>query len=77
MKKSLICDRQKIDDNNITGVSFIITNAKLFVPISTLSINDNTKFLKKMKQGVTRTVSWEKYRSEITTLSKEKTIQII
>ena len=77
MKKSLICDRQKIDDNNITGVSFIITNAKLFVPISTLSINDNTKFLKKMKQGVTRTVSWKKYRSEITTLSKEKTIQII
>ena len=46
------------------GAAFQINSAKLFVPVVTLFINDNIKFLKHMKQGFKRTVSWNK--SEIT-----------
>ena len=31
------------------------------------SINDNVKFLENIKQGFKRTISWNKYRSKITT----------
>ena len=47
--------------------TFQINNAKLYVPVVTLSMNDNIKFLENMKQGFKKTISWNKYRSEITT----------
>ena len=31
--------------DNISGIDFIITGANLYVPVITLSINDNIKFL--------------------------------
>ena len=40
---------------------------KLYVPVVTLSDNDNITFLEKIKQGSKRTISWNKYRSEIIT----------
>ena len=41
----------------ITGATFQINNAKLYVPIVTLHINDNIKFLENIKQGFKRTIS--------------------
>ena len=35
---------------NITGVNFGITNTRLYVPVVTLSINVNIKFLENIKQ---------------------------
>ena len=52
-----------------TGATFQINNAKLYVPVVTLSINDDIKILENIKQGFKRTISWKKYRSEITTQS--------
>ena len=51
--------------NNIKGVNFMITSTKFYVSVVTLSINDNTKFLENIKQGLKRTFSWNKYKSEI------------
>ena len=34
-----------------TGATFQINNAKLYVPVVTLSINENVKFLENIKQG--------------------------
>ena len=48
-----------------TGTTFQINEAKLDVPLITLSINTNIKFLEHLKQGFRRTISWNKYRSEI------------
>ena len=56
--------------NNITGVKFQINNAKIYVPVVTLSINDNIKFLDNIKQGFKRTISWNKCIFEITTQPK-------
>ena len=49
----------------------MITSTKSFVSIVTLFISDNIKFLKNIKQGFKRTVSWNKSRSEITTRPKD------
>ena len=46
-------------NNNITCINFVTkTSTKLYVPVVTLSINDNIKFLENMKQGFKRTLSW-------------------
>ena len=37
-------------NNNITGIYFKVANTKLYVPVVTLSINDNIKFLENLKQ---------------------------
>ena len=57
-----------------TGATFQITNDKLYVSVVTLSINDNIKFLEDTKQGFKRSISWNKYRSEITTQPKNNNL---
>ena len=66
-----------IDNNHIIGVSFIITSTKLYVPVFTLSINDNIKFLENIKQGFKRTISWNNYRSEITAQPKNNNLDYL
>ena len=58
------------DGDNIRGVSFTITSTQLYVAVVTLSIIDNMKFLENIKKGFKRTISWNRYRSEITTQPK-------
>ena len=53
------------------STTFQINNAKFYVPVVTLSINDNIKFSENIKQGFKRTISWKEYRSEITTQPKK------
>ena len=48
----------------------MITSTKLYVPVFILFINDNIKFLENIKQGFKRTISWNKYRSEVTAQPK-------
>ena len=50
-----------------TSTNFSINNTKLCVPVVTLSIDDNIKFLENIKQGFTQKLSWNKYIFEITT----------
>ena len=42
-----------------------------------MSIKDNTKFLENIKQGFKRTISWSKYRSEITTQPKNNDLDYL
>ena len=60
-----------------TGATFQINNAKLYVPAVTLSINDNIEFLENKKQGFKRTISWNKYRSEITAQAKSNNLDYL
>ena len=39
-------------------VSFMITDTKLYVPIVTLSIKDNTNLTKQLNEGFKRTIYW-------------------
>ena len=53
-----------------TGATFQISSTKIYNPVVTLSIKYNIKFLENKKQGFKRAISWNKYRSKITTQPK-------
>ena len=41
--------------------TFTITEKNLYVPVVTLSTQDNAKLLLQLKSGFKRTISWNKY----------------
>ena len=43
---------------------FTIDDTKLYVPVVTLSTQENTKFLQKLKSGFKRVINWNKYLSK-------------
>ena len=45
-----------------TAATFKITDAKLYVPIVTLRIEDNTKLSKLLSKGFKRSFHWNKYK---------------
>ena len=49
-----------------TELKFEITDTKLYVPVVTLSKENDTKLLEKLKTGFKRTIKWDKYRSQMT-----------
>ena len=55
----------------------MIISKKFYVPVVTLSINDNTKCSENIKQGFKRTISWNKYRSEIATQPKNNNLDYL
>ena len=46
------------------GATFTITETKLYVPVVTLSTQDNAKLLTQLKSGFKRTINWNKYLSK-------------
>ena len=60
-----------------TSATFQIDGTKCYVPIVPLSIESNIKFLKNIKQRFKETISWNKYRSEITTQPKNNKLGYI
>ena len=52
-----------ITNSNGSG-TFAITNTKLYVPVVTLSTQENTKFLQQLKSGFKRVINWNKYLSK-------------
>ena len=59
-----------------TAATFQTNNAKLYVLLVTSSINYNIKFSENIKQVIRRTISWNKYRSEITTQTKNQQFRL-
>ena len=51
-----------VANNPPTGLELQITETKLFVPVVTLSKENDTKLFKQIKSGFKRTVKWNKYR---------------
>ena len=49
--------------NNPTDATFRITDTKFYVPVVTLSTEDDSKLLVQLKTGFKRTIKWNKYRS--------------
>ena len=48
-------------DVNNQVPTFTITETNLYVPVVTLSTQDNAKLLLQLKSGFKRTISWNKY----------------
>ena len=54
--------------SSATGkTEFTITDTlKLYVPVVTLSTEDNIKLLEQLESGFRRTINWNKYQSKMT-----------
>ena len=46
------------------GATFAITDTKLYIPVVTLSTQDNVELLDQLKSGIKRTINWNKYQSK-------------
>ena len=58
---------------NSTGEGkFAITETKLYVPVVTLSTKDNEKLLQQLKSSFKKTISWNKYESNIKTFAQNR-----
>ena len=52
------------------NATFAITDTKLYVPVVTLSTQENTKFLQQLKSGFKRVINWNKYLSKLELLAQ-------
>ena len=51
---------------------FKITDTKLYVPVVTLSTEDNVRLLKQLESGFKRTINWDKYQSKKTSQAQNR-----
>ena len=54
--------------------TFAITDTKLYVPVVTLSTQENTKFLQQLKSGFKRVINWNKYLPKPELLAQKPTL---
>ena len=54
--------------------TFRITETNLYVPVVTLSTQDNAKLLPQLKSGFKRTISWNKYLEKPELLARNRNI---
>ena len=60
-----------------TGATLSITDCKLYVPVVTLSKDDEIKLLTNLKSGFKREIIWNKYRSQMTTEAVNNNLNIL
>ena len=63
-------------DNAPTGATLSITKCELYVPVVTLSKDDEIKLLTNLKSGFKREIIWNKYRSQMTTEAANNNLNI-
>ena len=64
-------------DISPANATFQITDTKLYVPMVTLSTEDDNNFLEQLKSGFKRTIKWNKYRSEMTNQVKTNNLNYL
>ena len=64
-------------DNAPTGATLAINDCKLYVPVVTLSKDDEIKLLTNLKSGLKREIIWNKYRSQMTTEAVNNNLNIL
>ena len=60
-----------------TGATLTINDCKLYIPVVTLSKDDEIKLLTNLKSGFTREIEWNKYRSQMTTEAINNNLNIL
>ena len=63
--------------NNPKNAAFKITDYKLYVPVVTLSAENDNKLLEQLKTGFKRTIKWDKYISEMSNQSKNNNLNYL
>ena len=60
-----------------TGATLAIKDCKLYIPVVTLSKDDEIKLLTNLKSGFKRKIIWNKYRSQMTTEEANNNLNIL
>ena len=60
-----------------TGATLTVNDCKLYIPVVTLSKNDEIKLLTNLKLGFKREIIWNKYRSQMTTEAINNNLNIL
>ena len=60
-----------------TNATLAINDCKLYIPVVTLSKDDEIKLLTNLKSGFTREIEWNKYRSQMTTEGINNNLNIL
>ena len=63
--------------NNPTNGVFKTTDCKLYVSAVTLLAQDDNKLLEQLKTGFKRTITWNKYRSEMSNQTKNNNLNYL
>ena len=64
-------------DGAPTGATLAINDCKLYIPVVTLSKDDEIKLLTNLKSGFTREIIWNKYRSQVSTEAINNNLNIL
>ena len=59
------------------GTTFTITDTKLYVPVVTLSTQDNAKLLEQLKSGFKRKINWNKYEPKVTLVQRNQYLDFL
>ena len=63
--------------NNLIGPHFKIKDTKLYVPVVTLSIQNNNTLLEQLKTGFKRTIKWNKHRSKMSSRTENNNLNYL
>ena len=63
--------------NNSTNATFKIKDTKLYVPVVTLSAEDDNKLLEQLKKGFKKTIKWNKYKSKMFNQTKNNNLNYL
>ena len=66
-----------VRDNSPTGATLAINDCKLYIPVVTLSKEDEIKLLNNLKSGFKREIIWNKYGSQMTTEAINNNLNIL
>ena len=68
----LIWSKDCVITNSTGEGKFKTTETKLYVPVVTLSTQNNAKLLQQLKSGLKRTINWNKYESNTKTYANNR-----
>ena len=66
-----------VRDGAPTGATLAINDYKLYIPVVTLSKDDEIKLLTNLKSGFTREIEWNNYRSQMNTEAINNNLNIL
>ena len=77
MEKRILVAGQPNRDDSPKSAAFKIKDCKLYVPVVTLSAENDNKLLEQLKTGFKITIKWNKYRSEISNQTKNNNLNYL
>ena len=66
-----------VRDGAPTGATLSVDDCKLYIPVATLSKDDEIKLLTNLKSGFNREIKWNKYKSQMFTEAINNNLNIL